>query len=188
MSKVPVYFVASKSNYYKLDCDCYDIVRDSLSTVSRIPGIYHPPCRNWSKLRKMSNFYPGERWLAIWSLIRVRRYGGVLEHPTGSLLFKKYIVHPKNGLDQYGGFSICVNQHWFGFKAEKSTMLYIVGIDPNQLPKYPLSFDCVTHSVCNSRGKSFKKELSKKARSITTLSFNQYLLDIVNRIIINKSI
>lgn len=155
---------------------CYSEKDNALNFYKSIPAIYHPPCRSWSRLRGLATRIPVDHWLALWSLIRVRRYGGILEHPAGSLLFNKYIIKPGAGVDQWGGFSLCVDLHWFGFPAVKRTYLYFVGCSVAQLPVCPISFDAVTHVVGTTNKKSDLKELSKKQRSLTPVSMCEWLL------------
>jgi hypothetical protein len=178
---VQVLFTQKNSNYLSLGCDCYDIQRNALSIKSREPAIYHPPCRAWSRMRAFSQVPVGERFLAIWSISRVRRYGGVVEQPAGSFLWR-FLNLPLPGLksDIFGGFSISVDQHWFGHQAKKNTWLYIKGCTLNDLPPYPMNLDCITHCLNSSSKTSKLKELAKNKRSYTPILFAEYLIKIVN--------
>lgn len=171
-----VLFTQKKSNYHKLKCLCFGKKEDALNFKKTYPAIYHPPCRSWSRLRGLSKRLPVEHWFALWSLIRVRRYGGILEHPASSLLFNKYIIRPGAGYDEWGGFSVCVDLHWWGFPAVKRTYLYFVGLSIDQLPPFPLNFNAVTHVIGTTAHKSDLKELSKSQRSKTPFSMCEYLL------------
>jgi hypothetical protein len=76
-----------------------------------------------------------EKGLAPWSVDRIRRVGGILEHPSGSKLFNHL---PAIGeTDFYGGFVIEIDQYDFGHVAHKKTKLYIVGVAPEDLPPLP---------------------------------------------------
>lgn len=172
--KIPVLFVHARSNYKKLDTfDCYDEKRNALSFTGSLPVIVHPPCRLFSRLRGMSCAPPEEKELAYWAVDLVRKNGGVLEHPVGSTLWKDKNLPLPGQYDEFGGFTICINQSWFGYYAEKRTLLYIVGIKMGDLPGYPLSFDAVQKMV---------PQLTKKQRSETTVELCMYLAEIIKKI------
>lgn len=178
---VQVLFTQAKSTYLDLGCDCYDLQRNALSIKSKLPAIYHPPCRAWSRMRTFSKVPVGERFLAIWSVSRVRRYGGIVEQPAGSKLWKFLdLPMPGSGYDIFGGFSISIDQHWFGHKAKKNTWLYIKGCSVNDLPPYPMNFDLITHCLNSSLKSRRLKELSKNKRSYTPILFAEWLIEVVN--------
>ena len=179
-----VYFVADKSNYHMIDnLDLYDIKRNALSTVSCEAAIYHPPCRSWGRLRKFAKTPFGEHWLAVWAVLRMWRYGGVLEHPAGSKLWSfMNLARPGQRYDSHGGFSVSLNQSWFGYPAKKNTWLYVVGCDISELPEMPLNFNAITKTVSGSKNRNVLKELSHAERSRTTLLFNEYLISVLNTI------
>ena len=177
---VQVLFTQFKSTYLDLGCDCYDLQRNALSIKSREPAIYHPPCRAWSRMRSFAKVPVGERFLAIWSVSRVRRFGGVVEQPAGSKLWEFLnLPLPGSSYDIFGGFSISIDQHWFGHKAKKNTWLYIKGCSLSDLPPYPMNFDCVTHCLNTSSKNSKLKELAKNKRSYTPILFAKWLVEVV---------
>src|SRR5690606_21601410 len=60
---------------------------------------------------------------------QVRRWGGVLEHPAFSRLWDAMdLPRPSELPDEYGGWSIEVNQCAWGHVAKKPTWLYFVGV------------------------------------------------------------
>ena len=132
-------FVRKDSAYKKRKgWDVYDADRDALSfNETAQPVVCHPPCRAWGKLSHMAhNVREGEAELALWSIDMIRRNGGILEHPNGSKLFGKYL--PDVGeVDEFGGFTILIDQYDFGHVAHKKTKLYICGIDRSELPELP---------------------------------------------------
>lgn len=120
MNKIPVLFVQKNSNYYNFDFfDCYDEKRNAFNYYGRQPGIYHPPCRLFSKLKSFSTAHISEKKCAFFSLDRVRMFGGILEHPRQSTLFKQGDFNLDGSVDKYGGFLRSVNLSWFGYPAEK---------------------------------------------------------------------
>lgn len=127
--RIPVLFCTPNSTYnYIAIADPYDKKRDALTWKGGNAAIYHPPCRLWGKLAHMAKAdNPDyEKHLGLWSIEMVEKYGGVIEHPEGTKLFD----HVTKGM----GFITKVNQCWFGHPFKKATMLYIVGIEPDQLP------------------------------------------------------
>lgn len=178
-----VLFTQERSTYLKLNCDCWDIHRNALNYTGTDAVIAHPPCRAWSRMRGLARPLPGEKELALFAIDVVRRNGGVLEHPSSSTLYPQFLPLP-GGTDPHGGYSICIDQFWFGHLAQKPTLLYIVGIPERKLPSIPLKLDCITHVVGHSTAahKTGKKEISKNKRSWTPPAMAQWLIDTVTLI------
>lgn len=138
MSKFAALFVRGDSAYKKrTDFDCWDADRNALNHNTDEPVVCHPPCRAWGQLSHMAtNVREGEAELALWSIDKVRRNGGILEHPKGSKLFGRYL--PAVGeSDEHDGFTITVDQYDFGHVAHKATNLYFCGVHKSQLPPLP---------------------------------------------------
>ena len=134
-----VYFVSKKSNYRNYPgVTPIGLAENALLHPPQSPAIYHPPCRLFSKLRAFSNAPASEMYLAHWSMYFARCFGGIVEHPYDSLLWKIYNINQVNTLDEFGGFFTVLDQYNFGFPTRKRTGLYIVGISPNELPQQPL--------------------------------------------------
>jgi hypothetical protein len=136
---IAVLFARDDSRYKQLDgYDVYDIHRDARNYCKSYPVIAHPPCRAWGMLSHMANPRPDEKQLAYFALAQVRLNGGVLEHPAGSKLWKEApLPMPNEFADEFGGFTILINQYDFGHVASKPTHLYICGIDYKDLPPIP---------------------------------------------------
>lgn len=98
--------------------------------------VCHPPCGQWGNFKFRARYSPLEKSYATLSVSLVRKWGGVVEHPASSNLWKEVMDIPKPGepADIYGGYSIKVNQCWFGHPAVKATVLYIVGCEKKLLP------------------------------------------------------
>lgn len=185
---VTVLYVSDKSYYLKDSrFDCWTKSRNALSYSGLSPVIAHPPCRLWGRLRKMSTADIQEKELAISSVDYIRKYGGVLEHPAGSTLWDRCsLVIPGHGYDAFGGFSVSINQSWFGYPAVKNTWLYIVGCTVSELPPLPMNFDAITHTVCSSKKKTGKRELSKMRRDLTYPMLIDWLYEVICVIDDNK--
>jgi len=188
---IPILFARSDSNYKNFPiCDIYDIDRDARTWEGGAPGIYHPPCRTWGQMRHMAKPRYDEKDLALWSLENVRRFGGVLEHPKNSSLFRLSSFAPPGLIDSFGGWILPINQSQFGHKADKATFLYIVGVLPASIPDFPLPLTYPTHIVGTpGRRKDgtrlkigdygYKPELPKVEREHTPVILCEWLIELI---------
>jgi len=151
---IGVLFARQDSRYKDLlGYDVYDIDRDARKFNENYPVIAHPPCRAWGRLSHMANPRPDEKDLALFALEKVRKNGGVLEHPKGSRLWKEApLPMPGEFADEHGGFTILIDQYHFGHVARKWTHLYIVGITPNELPEIPIRGGLPWKTICGITG------------------------------------
>lgn len=95
---------------------CWDIVKDARKYQGPHPIIAHPPCGPWGVLAWSSRQSKEDGIMAI---ELVHKYGGIVEQPHTSKLFRQY---------GRGGEIEIVNQSLFGHRAEKKTALYIVKV------------------------------------------------------------
>lgn len=186
MSNVCVLFARRDSIYKSFDVDVFDIDRDALNYQPGKAVVAHPPCRAWGQLSHFSNPRLGEKWLAVWSILQIRRNGGVLEHPRSSRLWKVMRLPMGNEIDEYGGYTLSVNQSWWGHKAQKSTLLYVCGCPRKELPDMPISYDCVTQTVSSVVRKKrkdypYKKRITKKEREATPVALAQWLINVAEK-------
>lgn len=178
MRNVSVLYVRHDSAYKQLPgADVYDINRDARTCPDGLPVVAHPPCRAWGRLRTFAKPRHDERELAIHAVEMVRRNGGVLEHPERSTLWAHQGL-PLSGTDEWGGYTISVDQFWWGHRARKATWLYVCGVRHNQLPPIPLCFDAVTHVVQTRRTKYSRPHISKAEREHTPPRFASWLLEL----------
>lgn len=133
---VAVLFARADSVYKQLPgCDVWDIERDARRWPGGHPVVAHPPCRAWGRLRAFAKPRPDEKALAIFAVAQVRHWGGVLEHPADSSLWSAAgLPRPGEWADAFGGFTLAVQQFWWGHKARKRTWLYIVTTPGGLLP------------------------------------------------------
>lgn len=173
---IPVLFCHTRSNYKKVPgFDVYDLKRDALSYPGSAPAIFHPPCRLWSRLKGLSTAPVEEKNFALASIDYVRSFGGIVEHPYDSGLWKYFNINKVGVSDSFGGFWVVIDQFNFGYYTRKRTGLYIVGIDYKDLPAYPLRFECSTRKFQN---------LTTRQRSESTIDFILWLKEII--VLINK--
>lgn len=181
MHEIAVLFARADSVYKNLpECDVYDLERDALTWSGGVPVVAHPPCRAWGRLRTFAKPRPGERELALWAVEQVRAHGGVLEHPVASLLWPEAGLPPPGQRDAFGGWTLPIHQHWFGHRAEKSTLLYIVGCEPSAIPPLPLRLDEPTHVVQTKRHDA-RPHISKAEREHTPPDLARWLVELASR-------
>lgn len=184
---VAVLFARSDSVYKTLPgCDVYDKERDARNYAGGLPVICHPPCRSWGRLRAFAKPEPGERDLAKWSVELVRKHGGILEHPEKSTLWADQGLPLGREIDEWDGYTISVDQFWWGHRARKRTWLYIVGIDRSELPPTPLKFDAITHTVGKTmkRGRvnfSPKPPITAAEREHTPIELAKWLIGVAEK-------
>lgn len=184
MTEISALYVRKDSVYKALGIDCWDIERDARLWPGGNPIIAHPPCRSWGKLSGFAKPREGEKELAIKSVELIREWGGILEHPAASRLWPLLNLPLPGCYDEYGGFSICIDQFWFGHKAQKKTLLYICGCDLDDLPPIPLRFDAieyVTGSAKKNRNGNRphnKKEVSKAEREQTPIELAKWMINV----------
>ena len=152
--KYTVLYVRKDSDYKKRkNWDCWDSERNALNFKGLEPVVAHPPCRLWGNLSHMAcrdvkiteEQKSIEKSLAVHSLTVIRKNGGILEHPSGSKLFQEFKIPDLTfdqldlfgAADNWGGFSIEIDQYDFGHIAHKMTKLYICGLNREQLPELP---------------------------------------------------
>jgi hypothetical protein len=185
-------FVDSKGPYPTLLQDWYDADRDALTYAGSLPVVAHPPCGPWSSLRSLSQETTKD--LAPRAVEMVRRNGGVLEHPAGSLLWP-HCGLPKPGAlpDAFGGVTFLVHQVDWGHVARKRSWIYVVGL-PNfdALPTAPPSRE-PTHWVSGvhtegARGKppAGIKICSAQQRRRTPVAFAQWLIEVAAKCVANR--
>lgn len=161
--------------------ECWDETRDARLYDGPHPIVAHPPCGPWGKL---SHFSKQDASAALAALDAVRRWGGVLEHPEYSKLWKRCgLPRPGEPPDTYGGRSIAVDQCAYGHLTRKRTWLYVVGAP---LPRVRSGGE-PTHSICNGRGQVLKDGTRRKRATalqcrLTPPSFAQLLVRVARRV------
>lgn len=184
---IPVLFTSDNS-LYKQDSrfDCWDAQRNALTWQGQEPAIYHPPCRLFSRMKAFSTAGKCEKFLGYWAIMSARKFGGIVEHPKGSDLWKEMGVNLSGKVDEHGGFLISVDLNWFGFPARKSTYLYIVGCSRLNLPLHPYSLDALTGVVSTSKKTNRKFYIKKNLRSQTPAAMIDWFAKIIEQIKIQK--
>lgn len=185
MREVAVLFARADSIYKTLPgCDVWDMDRDARKWPGGAPVVAHPPCRAWASLRHHAKPREGEKDLARWAVQMVRRWGGVLEHPQMSTLWRDQNLPEGQARDEFGGWTLYVQQHWWGHRAQKRTRLYIVGCDPRDIPDMPMRLGEATHTVGLWSGRdraTCRPSITKPEYEGTPPAFAQWLVDLARR-------
>ena len=186
MSQQVAVLFARKDSIYKTlpDCDVWDIERDARNWLGGAPVVAHPPCRAWASLRNWAKPRAGEKDLAHFAIEQIRKYGGVLEHPLRTTLWTAANL-PRPGLrDEFGGWSLPLRQQWFGHRARKETLLYIVGCEPSEIPVMPMVLGDATHTVGLWSGRDrarCKPSIAKHEYESTPVEFAKWLVEVARR-------
>lgn len=179
MRTVAALYVDPRGPYLKMPgVECWDEARDARLYAGRHPIVAHPPCGPWSRLRFFCRHQ--SRDCALVAVEQVRRWGGVLEHPQASLLWRECNLPLPGGLpDAYGGWAVEVDQCAWGHLARKTTWLYVVGTGPSSVAV--LRGGVPTHCMNSRKRDTALLELSAAGRRRTPPAFAEFLVAIARR-------
>ena len=179
---VAVLFARADSIYKTLPgTDVYDIDRDARTWGGGSPAVFHPPCRAWGRLRAFANPRPDEKDLARWSVLQIRTFGGVLEHPAGSTLWADQGLPLPGQSDVWGGWTLAAPQKWWGHKAEKASWFYIVGCGPRDIPAVPLVLGEASYVVQSRKRHDYRPHIKKSEREQTPPDLAVWLVELAQR-------
>lgn len=142
------------------------------------PVVAHPPCGPWSRLKfqcTKQDASCGPR-----AVLQVQKWGGVLEHPSNSSLWKfAGLPQPGAPADAHGGYTLALRQVSWGHLCEKPTWLYIVGV-PKELAEAGLRFGgTATHKVTNGpRGNQALPRATAFQIRVTPPAFRDWLIEL----------
>lgn len=182
---VAVLFARADSHYKALpDVEVYDIERDARTYDGPHPVVAHPPCRAWATLRHHAKPRADERNLARLAVAMVREFGGVLEHPYRTTLWAAQRLPDVGRRDAFNGFTLVIDQNWWGHRAQKRTKLYVVGLDPASVPPMPLVLGEATHTVGLWSGRdktSCRPSIAKREYEHTPPQLAAWLVELASR-------
>lgn len=157
------------------DIDCWDKARNAHNYAGPWPVIAHPECGPWGALRQFCTLQ--DRMCGIHAVAHVRKWGGILEHPSGSTLWRhESMSYPGCLPDAHGGVSIEVDQCDWGHPARKRTWLYMVNI--HDLPPFPAP-GTPTAVIKPARNGAGAVHVPKSQRHITPPPFAEWLIEAV---------
>jgi hypothetical protein len=194
MREVTALFVRKDSAYKALaGVDAWDVMRNArFWAPGGSPVVAHPPCAQWGVLRHMARVDPDEKALGPWAVKQVQAYGGVLEHPRGSMLWREMrLPLPGSGSieefhDQYGGWTLEIDQWHWGHVANKPTWLYIVGCDREHLPPMPFRPGKSDRVISTGKGlregmPGFRSRVTQREREYTPPALAVWLVQIAEQ-------
>lgn len=177
MIDVAALYIDPEGPYPALGVDCYDETRDAKTYAGPHPVIAHPPCGPWGRLRFLCHLQDPS--CGPHGVEMVQRYGGVLEHPSESTLFRHcHLPWPGELPDQYGGRTYLVRQVAWGHKCAKPTWLYVVGIDPALVRAGIRTGGIATHRITSGPGGPQLPSATKKVRRQTPIAFAMWLIEL----------
>tara|TARA_R110000868_G_C10575822_1_gene738163 strand:- start:39 stop:644 length:606 start_codon:yes stop_codon:yes gene_type:complete len=176
----------------RADVDLWDEARDARLYAGQWPVVAHPPCQRWGRWwwkGPAGTRYPRpgmDGGLFAAALAALDRWGGVLEHPAGSLAWPAHGLAPPTGdgwsRDLWGRWTCEVDQGHYGHRARKPTWLVYVGAsEPAPLTWGP-SAHAETVGEIAARGVKGRQSsctvLSKRARTLTPPAFAEVLVSL----------
>lgn len=180
--KVVALYVMPDGPYPSLVDDWYDEKRDGKTYDGPHPVVAHPPCGPWGRLKFLCKYQDPE--CGTRAVEQVRKFGGVLEHPQHSSLWKACgLPKPGEDADAFGGYTIEVRQVSWGHCCAKPTWLYVVGVPRDVVLSEVLTGGEETHRITNgSRGKTHLPRATSKQASASPPRFAEWLLSIARRV------
>jgi len=176
-----------------LGVDPWGLPRDAREYAGPHPVVAHPPCGHWGRFRWNCKQPESYRECGPRAVEQVRAFGGVLEHPSGSLLWRECglprpgrfstlnVWEPSIEAERVWETTIEVEQVWWGHAARKRTWLYIVGVDPRSVV-VPRNDNKPTRvmGVPRSKGRTLLC-LPKSQRHLTPPAFAEWLIELARR-------
>lgn len=171
-------YVDPRGPYPALVAEYYEAERDARSYAGPWPVVAHPPCGPWGRLRYLCKSHDEAVHGPI-AVELVRRFGGVLEHPLGSALWRACdIPQPGELPDQWGGRCFAVNQVAWGHPCPKPTWLYTVGVAPRVVVDGIRSGGTPTHRITSGPRYHERPSASRRLRRLTPPAFAAWLVEL----------
>lgn len=162
------------------DVIAYDQRRDARTFPGGMPIVAHPPCRSWSAFcRHQAKPEPGEQALGLWCVEQVRKWGGVLEQPAHSHLWKAAGLPRPGNAASATSWSIEVWQSYWGYPMRKATWLYFSKINIAHV-----DFPLLLHGQGGDRH-YWRWHATKKTRSATVPAFAEWLVAQARKVVID---
>lgn len=127
--KVAALYVDPRGPYFGAPgVDFWGEEQDADTYTGPHPVVAHPACGPWGRLAHWYKGKEGDKSAGPLAVHFVRTYGGVLEHPKDSKLWRHMgLPLPGGQLDHFGGYTVAVRQVEWGHPCVKPTWLYLVG-------------------------------------------------------------
>lgn len=180
-----LYIDPVRGPYFGLpDVECWGLPdHDATLYPGPWPVVAHPPCGHWGKFRDRCRQPIGQKACGPIAVAQVRRWGGVLEHPQGSILFNRLPI-PGGLPDEYGGWTMMIDQARWGHFALKPTLLYFVGVAREDIPPIPPAVEAPRGRRCTTgRYATAFEWLPKSRRHLTPPAFAAWLVAAARNVI-----
>lgn len=181
IDSVSALYINPRGPYPALVSDCWPETRDARQYAGPNPVVAHPPCGPWGRFRNLCTKQDATTGPA--AVAAVRRWGGVLEHPECSRLWRACLMpFPGELPDAWGGRSYLVRQVSWGHACVKPTWLYVVGVDALDV----LDGVRVGGEAAHRMGRLGPKSkpathVAKALRNITPPAFAAWLVSLASR-------
>lgn len=168
--------------------DVWDEARDASRYAGPWPVVAHPPCGPWGRLRHMCGAaLLAQEWLGPLAVEQVRTWGGVLEHPADSKLWQACNMPRPGGLpDASGGFTLAIEQWFWGHEAVKPTWLYVVGASVPPMPPRPTTARPASGGIearkRDPKLRSMVERMSANKRHLTPPAFAEWLVELARSV------
>ena len=189
-------FVAGNGPYAGVpNVEVWDLKRDARTYPGPHPVVAHPPCERWGRYwfggpsARVRRVKGDDGGCFASALASVRKWGGVLEHPAASSAWKAFGLNPPPraggwvNADYEGGWTCCIDQEFYGHRAQKATWLYAVGVPLLSLRwgkgSSRIRLEDGFHSAVERRRKirtGICQRLSHRERAETPIPFRDLLL------------
>lgn len=157
--------------------EAWDEARDARTYAGPHPIVAHPPCGPWSRMRGLCTRQ--DKGCAPRAVEQVRAYGGVLEHPQLSRLWRHCRLPEPFGLpDCFGGRCYLVRQVSWGHCCEKPTWLYTVGVSPELVLAGLRTGGVATHRVTSGPGCDRLPSANKIVARLSPPAFASWLVSL----------
>lgn len=184
---VAALFVRKDSAYKAIaGVDAWDVMRNARYWEGGCPVVAHPPCAQWGKLRHFARKDDVEKYMARVAVLSARLYGGVVEHPAGSTLWRDQAMPlPGEPTDGYG-WTLEIDQWHWDHVAHKPTWLYIVGCTRSQLPPMPHREGASDRVISTGHGlregmPGWRSRVTQKEREYTPPALAEWLVEVARR-------
>lgn len=156
--------------------DAFASTVDARQYAGPWPVVAHPPCGPWGRFWWHYKGGEGAKDCGPTAIEQARRWGGVVEHPAESRLWKHLdLPRPGQSADTHGGWTLGINQCDWGHPALKPTWLYIVRATVPALPPEGKPTRCMVRLRSNCHD---LPEVPKKARHITPPALARWLVEL----------
>lgn len=162
--------------------DMLATTRDATAYAGPWPVVAHPPCGPWGRFRRRYLGGEGDAAAGVRAVEQARRWGGVVEHPAHTTLWAAVgAPAPGEPPDQWGGWTLEIEQVDWGHPCHKPTWLYVVGCSSADLPPRPPRGTPTHCMVRLERNPHALPELPKARRHLTPPAFAAWLVALASR-------